>query len=311
VRPLKWYDKGMAYLPRRAWLLIGTAALFAGGALGVACSTPNPNGGDGGPDSGGDSTTGTDGGKDGSQTEGGGSDGGLTSCEAGISGSCDIVAQNCGAGKECAAVQTDAGFVLSCVTNTTGSIPEGAACTPSKTGNVCVAGLECISGRCAKHCCLGNDSACGLSQPEHFPGRCNIDVSLVNNGPGVYSVCSYSQGCEPFKIQACAAGQACYVNDSQGTATCTTIDTADAGEGMGCKYNNDCNKDGMGCYGAPDGGGFTCQWNCYNKGQGGIYDTQIAADAGAGYGGCPSGESCKLINWSGALPTWFGLCTKP
>ncbi len=304
-----WYDKAMAYLPRRAWLLIGTVALFAGGSLAVACSS-NPSGGDGGgPDTGTDGTLPGDGGKDGNSNETGGPEAGPpTSCDAGIGGDCNIVAQNCNSGQECAAVPDGGGFSLECVTNTTGSIKEGYACTPSKTGNVCVAGLECISGRCAKHCCLGDDSACGKSQPEGYIGRCDINVSLVQNGPGVYSACSYSAGCEPFKLQPCASGQACFVSDSQGTATCTPLDGKNVAEGAGCAALNDCASDGLGCYGAPDGGGFTCQWNCYMKGKGGPYDSQIAADAGAGYGGCPSGESCKYNITN--LPTWYGICGK-
>ncbi len=231
-----------------------------------------------------------------------------TTCEAGISGTCDIVAQNCGSGQECTVVQDDAGFSTKCMNNTTGSIKEGYACTPSKTGNVCVAGLECISNRCAKHCCLGDDSACGKAVPEGYLGRCDINVSVVTNGPGVYSVCSYSAACEPFKLQPCTSGAACFVSDSQGTSTCTPLDGKNIAEHQPCSGLNDCVSDGMGCYNSGDGG--TCQWNCYNKGQSGPYDTQIAADAGAGNGGCPSGEKCNLINWSGTLPTWLGICGK-
>ena len=298
----------MNFLSRRMWLLAGTAALVVGGAIGVACS-PSGGGNDGGPDTGttdakpdtkppGDSGPGPDGGP--------GPDAAPTTCEAGVTGACDIITQNCGSGKDCAVIQTDAGYVTQCVQNTTGTIPEGTACTVTGNNNSCVAGLECIQGRCAKHCCLGDDSACGSSKPEGFAGRCDLTVTVDGTNPA-YTVCTYSPSCEPFKQQPCAGNQQCIVKDSNGTASCTAPSGADAGEGVGCQYANDCSKDGMGCYGAPDGGGFTCQWNCYVPP--GPFDAGIATQ-GAGSGGCPTGETCKSINWSGALPTWFGLCGK-
>src|SRR6185312_2855660 len=115
----------MTFLSRRVGILTAAAALLAGGALGVACS----NGGGGDDTSGGDaikdSTTDT---KPGSDTGPGNDSGPTTSCEAGVSGECDIVTQNCGAGKDCVAVQADGGgFVTQCVSNTQGSLPEGTA----------------------------------------------------------------------------------------------------------------------------------------------------------------------------------------
>ncbi|HEY1959108.1 MAG TPA: hypothetical protein VGH28_26020 [Polyangiaceae bacterium] len=299
--------------------LVVVATLLTGGAFAVACSSGSGDD-NGGTDGGKDSTTD---GKVGSDTgpapDGGpGPDGGPPgTCEAGVTGACDIIAQNCGPGKDCDAVQDDAGnFVTQCVQNTIGAVTEGACCTgqaqngtcPKFTGNTnpCTAGLECIEDRCAKHCCLGDDSACGKSNPEGFPGRCNLTVTLVDNGPPAYAVCAYSAACEPFQIQPCTPGQACFVNDSQGTSTCTKLDSADAGEGQTCKFENDCSKDGMGCYGTADGGS-TCQWTCYVPP--GPFDAGVAQQ-GAGAGGCPTGEKCQPINWGGQLPTWLGLCGK-
>jgi hypothetical protein len=133
------------------------------------------------------------------------------------------------------------------------------------------------------------------------------------DGNNDFTACTYSSPCQPFHIQACAPSEGCIVQDGNGTSSCSEYASGtDAGlaEHAPCVNKNDCN-DGMGCYGALDGGAQNCQWNCYNKGQGGPYDNQIAADAGAGYGGCPTGEKCQLISWAqNALPNWLGLCTK-
>ena len=297
----------MNLLHRRGWLLVAAASLFAGGAIGIACG-PNNNGSDGGGvDSGGSDVTNGDSGKtDGQSNNEGGpqNDGGPITCEAGISGSCDIYAQNCGTGQECAVVKTDAGFQTQCVSNTTGSIKEGFACTQSGNSNPCVAGLECIQNRCSKHCCFGDDSVCGKSQPEGYTGRCDITVTVNGTDPA-YSVCTYSASCEPFQQQPCAAGQTCGVTDQNGTAKCTTIDTPDGGlpEKATCQYANDC-KDGMVCAGAADGG-FACTWACYHPP--GPFDAGIA-NAQPGYGGCPSGETCKVP--LGNSPSWYYLCSK-
>mgnify|MGYP001555725559 CR=1 FL=1 len=302
----------MNFLSRRVWLLAGTATMFAGGVLGVACSN-NDGGKDGGPDTGTtDGTTGNDGGpgtdsgKDGST----GKDGSPpTTCEAGVTGECDIITQNCGPGKDCTAVKTDGGYTTQCTSNTTGNLTEGTACTPSSQ-NPCVAGLECVAtstnnGRCSKHCCFGDDSACGTAKPEGYAGRCDLVLTLDGVNPA-YDVCTYSPGCEPFHQQPCATGQECSVKDSQGTASCVGFSGADAGEGASCQYANDCNADGLLCLGALDGGaGSTCIWSCYKPP--GPFDAGIA-NLQPGYGGCPNGQTCK-VSITG-LPSWMGACAK-
>jgi hypothetical protein len=296
----------MTFLSRRTgryWLLAATATMFAGGVLGMACSGDNKPG-DGGPDA-----TNNDGGGPDAKGDGGpgndtGTDATPVTCEAGISGACDIIAQNCGAAKDCVVVQADGGLMTECVPNTTGTIKEGYACTQTGSNNPCVAGLECIDGRCAKHCCQGDDTACGTSHPENYTGRCNLSVSVDDSGVPAYFACAYSPSCQPFGIQPCATGQECIIQDQNGTSKCSTFSSADAGEGVTCQYANDCNKDGLGCFGAPDGG-FTCQWTCYVPP--GPYDAGITSQ-GAGMGGCPTNESCTQINWGGQLPSWLGLC---
>jgi len=299
----------MNFLSRRLWLIAASAALFAGGTLGVACSNNGGFGDGGGPD--GTSPDGTS--RDGSKPDGsgpgdsGGGDVTPQTCEAGVGGNCDIVLQNCGSGKQCELAQaTDGGLELDCVSAGNGIFPEGKACN---TTSQCVGGLECIEGRCARHCCNGDDAVCSKSVPEGFAGKCNLNITDQQNSSIVYySVCTYSQPCQPFQIQGCGGGLTCIIQDSSGTATCSDYPNGDAGLGekATCSASNACN-DGMGCYGLADGG-FSCQWNCYVKNQGGPYDSQIAADAGKGYGGCPSNETCQAINWNGALPAWLGLC---
>jgi hypothetical protein len=301
----------MTFLSGRIWLLATTAALFIGGAL-EACSSNDDKFGDSGPDG----TSPTDGapndvkiGGDGGNPGDGGNtgDGSTGPCTTTVlTGSCDIVQQNCPSGQECAPVQIDGGFQSQCVPNSTGNIKEGYACTPAQQ-NPCVAGLECIDNRCAKHCCLNDDSECGTSHPENFTGRCDTTVTLDGTNPA-YAVCTYSAGCEPFDLQACSPTQACILQDSNGTAVCDSYASLDGGqaENTACSASNAC-LDGMGCYGAPDGGGFTCQWNCYVPP--GPFDAGITS-LGKGKGGCPAAETCTGVNWNGSLPTWLGLCEK-
>ncbi len=297
----------MDFLSRRGLGLAGVTLALAGGLV-FACSS-NPMNTDGGTDASMDATV------DQSQGNEAGSDAPQVTCDAGVSGACDIVLQNCGSGKTCLPAQLEAGtcsYQLECASNTTGAITEGYACNPQQV-NPCVAGLECINGRCAKHCCLGDDSTCGTSQPEGFAGKCAVDVNLPSCPQSfiAYSVCDYAKPCEPFQLLPCGSGLACVVENSSGNATCESYSSGtDAGkaEKAACQYSNDC-EDGLGCYGALDGGASSCTWQCYVKGQGGPYDSTIAADAGAGVGGCPKNETCTPIMWSGnALPAWLGLC---
>lgn len=289
----------------RSWLIVGSAALIACGALGVACSSPSYNT-DGGVDSGGggdaksDVTTKPDGGG----TDGGGGDGAVGPCTTNlVTGECDLVQQNCGTGKECVVVQADGGFVTSCQPNGTGSLPEGTVCTQN-ANNPCVPGLECIDGRCAKHCCLGNDSECGKSPVEGYAGRCDLTVAPNGNQSAAYAICTYSSACQPFGVQACTSDSTCLIQDSSGTAKCTQYPTADGGlpENAKCQYANDC-ADGLYCLTKGDAG--ACTWVCYVPP--GPYDGGIAT-LGQGQGGCKTPETCHSVNWSGSLPTWLGVC---
>ena len=193
-------------------------------------------------------------------------------CEAGVTGACDIVLQNCPSGKECRATQPDGGaFSTQCFSNSTGNLSEGSKCTPGTQNNPCQVGLECISdgvsGRCSKHCCEG-DMSCGLSVPEGYQGSCDLGIELGQGTPfdvpQAYFVCDYLAPCQPFGIKPCGAGQISSSRTTRATEVHAALRLGQARE-AGCTASNEC-ASGLGCYGAPDGGGFTCQWNCYAPG---------------------------------------------
>ena len=295
---------------RRWWLLAGTAALFAGGAI-VSCSS-NGSGNDAGSDgtipsdgSSNDVNQNNDGSKNDSSTN---NDGSTPACNTtALTGSCDIVQQNCPNGQGCIPAQlADGGWTAQCAASN-GNIQEGYACQQT---SLCVAGLECIDGRCAKHCCLGDDNECGMSHPEGYTGRCETTVTLDGTHPA-YAICTYSSQCQPFDIQPCQNSEICIVEDTSGTSICEGLAANDGGLSAGakCVYANDC-KDGLTCVGALDGGAATCTWECYVPP--GPFDAGIV-NLGAGKGGCPSGKTCQQIQLLGPdggaeNPAWLGLC---
>lgn len=323
---------------KRAILWLAAFAGLAGaGASGAACSSSS--GVDSGTDSGApDATldgTGNDGSGGDAPTGDGGifeaaaSDGPLANCSA-VRGECDLVSQNCGSGKECRAVAAkDGGEVAACVaTQLSQHIGKGHACCPSGNTNPCDPGLECIgnacdpdaggveTGRCTPHCCLGpdggDDTPCGSSNPEGYPGHC--DLSIVDNQQNpLYAVCTYSQICRPFHVEPCMPGYACIVQGVAGGAACTQIynPQSDAGQTMGATEGQSCGNlnacaDGLECFGTADAGS-SCFLLCYVTGQ----QTPFPYDAGAspapGYGGCTATRpTCNAV--ANLLPPWLGVC---
>ncbi len=258
---------------------------------------------------------------------GGGFDGPLANCSP-IMGACDIVSQNCGPGMECIAVldpDGGPGEVTACSTvQASEHLPSGHSCCPSGT-NPCDPGLECIgnacdldaaapaTGRCTPHCCSGpdggDDTPCGLSVPEGYPGHCDLTI-VDNNNNSLYSVCTYSQNCKPFHVESCAPGSACLVQDNSGTATCSQIfnpagDAGGLGQNQPCSFGNEC-ADGLMCLISGDAGG-SCLMLCYVQGQATPFDAGNLSGAGPGYGGCPVAQNCGSVDPS-LFPAWLGLC---
>jgi hypothetical protein len=253
----------------------------------------------------------------------------LANCSP-IQGSCDIVSQNCGANMECVAFADPdggPGAITSCSpAQPSEHLPAGHSCCPSGT-NPCDPGLECIgnmcdpdaaapqTGRCTPHCCLGpdggNDTPCGMSVPEGYPGHCDLTIVDNANNP-LYAVCSYSQNCKPLRVEPCPPGSACLVQDNSGTSTCTAIynpggDAGGIGPGQPCNSGNDC-ADGLECLGPAMGdGGSTCLQLCFVPGQSPPFDAGNVAEAGPGFGGCPAAQNCGSVDPS-LFPAWLGLC---
>jgi len=231
---------------------------------------------------------------------------------------CDLVLQDCAEGKECVVQGTSAGYVTACVAAGTGNQPAGASCCPGRA-NQCAAGLECIgaacagdagsTARCTPHCCEGDDSVCGASVPEGFPGTCETLVypsedSGVGRTP-LYRVCSYKPACKPFHVQSCGAGQTCLLQRDNTSYRCNDIvQPPGKAVGQSCAYANHC-ADGLACLGPPNAG--VCRFLCYRKGTGDTppFDASAVRDE-PGYGGCPAGSAC-----TGAVagfPGYLGYC---
>lgn len=294
---------------QRSFLLLGTAALALAGSLGLACTSTTTA----------DDTTGTDSGTDGTMNPDTGmmTDGGnkpdsnmpppVCNTEL-IMGECNLVAQNCGAGKECIVAQGDGGandLVTQCHNKGVGAIQKGDTCVMSAS-NPCVAGLQCISGRCTPACCFdpdagaGDSTVCGNST-EGYPGACDLGISPPSGGDSLYYVCEYAKPCEPFGIQPCGMGQTCLVKDSVGTASCSDIfNPPGLAEKKTCKYANECG-DGMMCL-SPG----VCTYTCFNKGGGSPPFDAGAVGTTPGMGGCPMGEKCG--GGITGLPGWLGIC---
>lgn len=307
--------------------LLGVLACVAYGGAFAACSSDAATGDEG--DASADVTLGDDGGDDGAilvDSSGGGDARAEASgghCSA-VRGPCDVVLQDCPTGKECGVVRGGSdpnGLTTACVTAGTGSKPAGASCCPDKD-NQCVAGLVCVgpdcndasatpTGRCAPHCCQGDDSVCGASVPEGFQGTCDLGI-VEDPGDGgaidVFNVCSYKGTCKPFHVLSCPPNYSCLLQKDGVSFRCTSI-FSPPGNAVGttCNLANDC-ADGLLCLGPPDASTSKCAQTCFraDAAAGAPFDASALRDA-AGYGGCPGGLPCNGTIISGA-PPYLGFC---
>ncbi len=265
----------------------GTGGGGTGGSGGGA-----PGGGAGGASGAGGGTGGAGG--TGGGTGGSGADA-ATSCPAGsatdISGSCDLLAQDCAAGLTCAVETADGGVVSACQDLGNGPKQLGEACA---THADCAAGLVCALAKCTRACCSDlQTQLCGSS------GACDM---YINYTSGFVQVCTFSAPCTPW-THDCPAGPEtdCHVG-SGGTLKCSIPNyDPDGGGTLGqpCQYLNDC-ADSQQCDFASGSG--ICRWLCKASDSG-------APDAGVvggtpGQGGCPTGETCTAYS----NPSWLGVC---
>jgi hypothetical protein len=252
-----------------------------------------------------------------------------TSCEPVTGPACDLVAQNCppgdgGVPQQCLTqALSDGGYTTVCNPVTLSQhLEKGHDCCPSGDQNPCNVGLECVGntaapcdgggvlpGRCTPHCCggdAGDDSLCGTSVPEGYPGRCDV-VVVDSTGTPLFNACTYELACKPFGLKACPPGQVCEVIDPSGTATCADIYVPDGGpapgEGESCVALNNC-QDGMVCLDNGDGTS-SCYLSCVTPGTIPPFDAGLL-DGGPGTGGCPSNEECNIVVQG--FPAWLSFC---
>jgi hypothetical protein len=251
-------------------------------------------------------------------------------CSA-VKGECDIVAQNCpdgptGQKRECIVTASGGSYATECVdTRASQRLPAGHTCCPNAPGgDPCLPGLECIgnacvgdaapTARCTPHCCFGSDGKCGQSDPEGFPGVC--DLTITANAPdgsvGLYEVCSYSSRCVFFGVQPCPSGFTCILQDRFGAAKCYDIYTPDGSttglaEGEPCSSGNSC-ADGLACLGV--GGNYRCRMYCLTPNSLPPFDAG-ALDGGPFRGGCSAGKTCSGVFSPDAAPGWLSICLGP
>ena len=233
-----------------------------------------------------------------------------------VKGPCDLVLQDCpdskGKKQECVVSGTT---TTQCV-DVQGSqqFPAGHSCCPNNAGgNSCLPGLTCvgnactdggpITGRCSPACCDGDDQACGKSDPEGIAGACDITLVDSTTKTPLHNACTYRERCKPFKQEACKSGQICLVEDKIGTASC--LDSDGKTNRQGCSFANEC-ADGLICTGPADAG--ICRTTCLLPNTVSPFDAGLE-EAGAGKGGCPVNEGCRLSFTN--LPAWYGACAYP
>ena len=148
----------------------------------------------------------------------------------------------------------------SAIANTTGSIKEGYACTPSKT-TTCASLASSASRLAARSTAAWATTARAENRvPEGYPGRCDTSVSVVTNGarPSTRSART-ATGCEPFQAPAVHVRRGVLRQRlSRHRRRAAPLDGPKRARGEGtCAATNDCAQDGMGCYSATDGGSFS------------------------------------------------------
>ena len=292
------------------------------GSAGAAGTGASGNGGSGASGSGGNGASSGSGGTAG-QAAGGGNnagaagqdasagsggtagDGGIVdggSCPSGsatnLSGSCDIVAQDCAAGLTCSVVVDDAGqYHTGCVDLGNGSAQLGATCA---TNGDCATGLTCVLKKCSRACCGALEGPlCGSS------GAC--DLKITYPGGAFEQVCTFAPPCTPWAHDCPSSGPETDCHAAGGSKFKCSFPNynVDAGstEGQPCTYVNDCQDSQYCLYAGSDAGSGICRWLCKASDSGGAPDAGTVGGT-PGLGGCPSGQTCHAFG----NPAWLGVC---
>ncbi len=285
----------------------GAAASGNGGSGGSGASNSGGNGGAGASGSGGTGASGGNAGAAGDASAGSGGtagDGGIVdggSCPSGsatdLTGSCDIVTQDCSAGKTCTVVADDAGqYHTGCVDLGNGSAQLGQTCASHSD---CASGLICVLKKCSRVCCGALEGPlCGSS------GACDLKVTY--SGGAFTQVCTFAPSCTPWAHDCPSSGPETDCHAAGGTKFKCSFPNynVDAGstEGQTCTYVNDCQDSQYCLYASSGATSGTCRWLCKASDSG-------APDAGTvggspGNGGCPSGQTCHAFG----TPAWLGVC---
>jgi len=231
-----------------------------------------------------------------------------------VKGPCDLVLQDC--------PDTSKGKKQECIVSGTSStrcvevqgsqqLGAGHSCCPNNAGgNSCLPGLTCVgnacadggpvTGRCSPVCCVGDDQACGKSDPEGISGACDITLVDSTTKTPLYNACTYRERCKPFKQGPCKEDQICLVEDKAGTASC--LDSEGKLNRQSCSFANQCG-DGLICSGSGDAG--ICRTTCLLPNTVSPFDASLE-QAGPGKGGCPVNEVCRISFTN--LPAWYGAC---
>lgn len=269
-------------MPRRylAWLgagFLGVGAVSAGSGCG---DDPPPADDGGGGATASSTSTGsgaTSSSVGSSSSSGGGSEPIVCGSEyTNVTGSCDLLNQDCASGQMCNVQNGEA----QCLPDPGGLKKHGDPCTsPSE----CQRGLVCIDSKCAPFCCPDNDQPCE-------GGVCDLQVNL-GDGDFVF-VCSYAEACTLFAGD-CPEGMDCHIaNADKGLSVCDPpLDLV--AEGEACNFRNNCD-DAQQCV------GNVCRHNCN------LATWNVDPRPAPGAGGCLAERECVDLMAS-AFPG-IGLC---
>ena len=213
---------------------------------------------------------------------------------------------SCDAAASCTPVGVaDDGVTLEGACLRTGTLAEGADCTPAER-EPCGPGLACVLGECRQFC--------DYLAADGTTGACPSSDELCFNSPDLllYGACGAS--CTAFASGECPSGEWCHAGlNPSGEGVCRTVGSGAAGDAcvqdIDCGMMLTCNEGECQPLCNPDGGsgcasGEGCRPNPAFT-ESGIVDGQtgecLLECTFGSTGECPSGESCvaaELVGWT-------------